>query len=118
MTSIEIDTEAAGPPAVEAVGLGWTYAGRPVPALSDLTFRLEPGRVLLVLGPSGSGKSTLARALAGLVPHTLAGLQVDGARIDEIAAAAVVDPTAGGDPVKLDKAAATKIFTAALEGKV
>ena len=52
------------------------------------------------------------------VPHTLAGLQVDGARIDEIAAAAVVDPTAGGNPVKLDKAAATKIFTAALEGKV
>ena len=81
MTSIEIDPAAAGraatpntgPPAVEAVGLGWTYAGRPVPALQDLTFRLEPGRVLLVLGPSGSGKSTLARALAGLVPHTLAG---------------------------------------------
>jgi energy-coupling factor transport system ATP-binding protein len=62
-----------GPPCVEAVGLGWTYAGRPRPALADLTFRLEPGRVLLVLGPSGSGKSTLARALAGLVPHTLAG---------------------------------------------
>jgi len=52
------------------------------------------------------------------VPHTLAGLQVDGARIDEIAAAAVVDPTAGGNPVTLDKAAATKIFSAALEGKV
>ena len=61
------------PPSIEAVGLGWRYAGRPAPALIDLNFRLEPGRVLLVLGPSGSGKSTLARALAGLVPHTLAG---------------------------------------------
>jgi energy-coupling factor transporter ATP-binding protein EcfA2 len=76
VTSHEIDPAevgAARPPSVEAVGLGWTYAGRPGPALRDLTFRLEPGRVLLVLGPSGSGKSTLARALAGLVPHTLAG---------------------------------------------
>ena len=61
------------PPSIEAVGLGWRYAGRSAPALIDLNFRLEPGRVLLVLGPSGSGKSTLARALAGLVPHTLAG---------------------------------------------
>ena len=73
-------TESAGPerlaspaPAIEADGLGWTYAGRSRPALAGLTFRLEPGRTLLVLGPSGSGKSTLARALAGLVPHTLPG---------------------------------------------
>ena len=73
-------TESAGPerlaspaPAIEADGLGWTYAGRSRPALAGLTFRLEPGRTMLVLGPSGSGKSTLARALAGLVPHTLPG---------------------------------------------
>ena len=90
MTSIEIDRRAGGAgrrgPArrVEAVGLGWTYAGRPVPALSDLTFRLEPGRVLLVLGPSGSGKSTLARALAGLVPHTLAGAWQGSLRVGDL----------------------------------
>jgi alcohol dehydrogenase len=51
-------------------------------------------------------------------PHKLADLKVDGARIDEIAAAAEVDPTAGGNPIKLDAAAAKQIFTAALEGKV
>lgn len=100
MSSIEIDPTAddltaavggpvgpigaAGPPSVEAVGLCWTYAGRPVPALSDLTFRLEPGRVLLVLGPSGSGKSTLARALAGLVPHTLAGAWQGSLRVGDL----------------------------------
>jgi energy-coupling factor transport system ATP-binding protein len=60
-------------PSIEAVDLGWTYTGRSRPALKGLNFRLEPGRVLLVLGPSGSGKSTLARALVGLVPHTLPG---------------------------------------------
>ena len=52
------------------------------------------------------------------VPHTLAGLKVDGARIEEIAAAAEVDPTAGGNPVKFDRAAARKVFAAALAGKL
>lgn len=61
------------PPGIRARGLGWTYAGRPRPALVGLDFELEPGATLLVLGPSGSGKSTLARALAGLVPHVLPG---------------------------------------------
>ena len=73
-----------GPPAIEAVGLGWTYAGRSHPALQGLTFSLEPGRVLLVLGPSGSGKSTLARALAGLVPHTLPGQWQGRLRVGEL----------------------------------
>ncbi|HVU72694.1 MAG TPA: ATP-binding cassette domain-containing protein [Mycobacteriales bacterium] len=35
--------------------------------LSDLSFRLDEGRVLAVVGPNGAGKSTLARALSGLV---------------------------------------------------
>ncbi len=52
------------------------------------------------------------------VPHTLAGLKVDGSRIDEIAAAAEVDPTAGGNPVKFDRAAARQIFLAALDGRL
>jgi energy-coupling factor transport system ATP-binding protein len=74
-------TEAGGaaegssspPPGLEAIGFGWTYAGATRPAVDGLDFRLEPGRLLLVLGPSGSGKSTLARAIAGLVPHVLPG---------------------------------------------
>ncbi|WP_181707391.1 iron-containing alcohol dehydrogenase [Chthonobacter rhizosphaerae] len=48
------------------------------------------------------------------IPHTLAGLDVDDARLDEIAAMAVVDPTAGGNPVPLDETAAKAIFRSAL----
>lgn len=73
-----------GPPSIEAKDLGWTYAGRSRPAIGGLTFRLEPGRLLLVLGPSGSGKSTLARALAGLVPHTLPGRWQGSLRVGEL----------------------------------
>ncbi|HXR26232.1 MAG TPA: ABC transporter ATP-binding protein, partial [Candidatus Baltobacteraceae bacterium] len=64
---------AGAPPAVRAIGFGWTYAGRTRPALRDLHFTLGPGELLLVVGPSGCGKSTLARALAGIVPHALPG---------------------------------------------
>lgn len=39
-----------------------------VPVLAGLSFRLEPGRVLVLRGPNGSGKTTLLRTLAGLQP--------------------------------------------------
>ena len=36
------------------------------PSLRAVSFRLEPGQALGVIGPSASGKSTLARTLAGI----------------------------------------------------
>jgi alcohol dehydrogenase len=57
------------------------------------------------------------RAEAG-VPHTLAGLKVDDKHIDKIVAMAPDDPTAGGNPVVLDKRAARTIFKRALEGRI
>jgi len=51
--------------AAREVTLG--YDGRPV--LESVTFTVEPGERLAVLGPNGGGKSTLVRALLGqLVP--------------------------------------------------
>jgi alcohol dehydrogenase class IV len=50
------------------------------------------------------------------VPHTLAGLGVDGGKADLIAEMAIVDPTAGGNPVPLTKEGARRIFDAALRG--
>ncbi len=43
----------------------------PTLAVSDLSFRAEPGSVLGLLGPNGAGKSTLMRILAGyLLPDS------------------------------------------------
>jgi alcohol dehydrogenase len=52
------------------------------------------------------------------VPHTLAGLKVDASRREQIADMAIVDPTAGGNPVKLTKEGALEIFDKAMAGEV
>ena len=49
--------------------VSYRYPGVERPALSDVSFALEPGEFCLLAGLSGSGKSTLLRAACGLVPH-------------------------------------------------
>lgn len=52
-------------PALEVSGLSHSW-GRKT-ALSDLAFRLQPGRFCALLGPNGAGKSTLMAVLTGLI---------------------------------------------------
>jgi alcohol dehydrogenase class IV len=52
------------------------------------------------------------------VPHDLGGLKVDGSKLDTISEMAVVDPTAGGNPIRVTKEAAKKLLNAALKGDV
>jgi len=49
-----------------------------VRALDGVSFALEEGRTLAVVGESGCGKSTLARAVTMIEPPTSGLLQVDG----------------------------------------
>jgi phosphonate transport system ATP-binding protein len=46
----------------------WKSYDRRIPILKDVSFRLERGEMVALIGASGSGKSTLIRAIAGLVP--------------------------------------------------
>ncbi|MNP48261.1 Alcohol dehydrogenase 2 [compost metagenome] len=52
------------------------------------------------------------------VPHTLFELGVDDQRADLIADMAIVDPSAGGNPLPLTKAGVTEIFQAAFHGRL
>ena len=64
--------------AVEARGLTLRYAEALRPALVDVSFRIEPGELVAVVGPVGSGKTTLARALGRMVPVEPGELFLDG----------------------------------------
>src|SRR5205823_1182410 len=48
-----------------------------------ISFSLEPGQGLGVIGPTGAGKSTLARALVGVMPVSRGYVRLDGASHDQ-----------------------------------
>ncbi|HYF65635.1 MAG TPA: phosphate ABC transporter ATP-binding protein, partial [Herpetosiphonaceae bacterium] len=56
-----------------------TAAGEPL--LKDVSFRVEPGAIVTLLGPSGSGKSTLLRTLNRLNEPPAGSVWLDGADI-------------------------------------
>jgi putative ABC transport system ATP-binding protein len=68
------------PPIIVAQGLSKTYrSGRiAVPALKEVSFSVERGEFVSIVGPSGSGKSTLFYLLGGLTRATAGSVSIDG----------------------------------------
>ncbi len=59
--------------------------GETTPVLKNVSFALDHGDALGIIGPSGSGKSTLAKALVGVwvSNHVLSSVRLDGADLDQ-----------------------------------
>jgi PrtD family type I secretion system ABC transporter len=57
--------------------------GAEKPILQGISFTVEPGHGIGVIGPTGAGKSTLARALVGVMPITRGTVRLDGATHDQ-----------------------------------
>ncbi|MGH2353033.1 MAG: ABC transporter ATP-binding protein, partial [Chloroflexota bacterium] len=91
-SAIRDDTGAALPPgplSVEFDRVTFTYPGGGEPVLRDVSFCLEPGQVLGLLGRTGSGKSTIARLLFRFYDATtgavrLSGIDLRDARVGDV----------------------------------
>jgi alcohol dehydrogenase len=123
-------------------GLGAIHAlSHPVGALYDthhgMTNAVFMPYVLVVNRPAIEAKLARLAAYLGLaptfeafqhaiiglrlrldVPHTLAAFNVDGSQRERIGDMAIVDPTAGGNPVELTRDRALEIFDRAMEGRI
>ena len=62
---------------IDVQNLSFSYGDRPV--LHDISFRVEKGEFLSILGPNGVGKSTLFRCVLGLLSGYTGQVLVDGA---------------------------------------
>jgi ATPase subunit of ABC transporter with duplicated ATPase domains len=56
--------------AVTVEKLNFTYPGTAVPVLTDISFNIEAGERVAIIGPNGIGKTTLMRCLAGELTPT------------------------------------------------
>jgi iron complex transport system ATP-binding protein len=70
---------------VESLAFG--FPGRTVGR--DVTFTLEAGEVMCVLGPNGGGKTTLFRTLLGLLGKHSGSIKLDGTPIENLGRADV-----------------------------
>lgn len=53
--------------------------GTSLPIIKGLSFALQPGETLMLIGPSAAGKTTLARILMGIWPASSGKVRLDGA---------------------------------------
>ena len=55
-------------------------------ASDHVSFGIEKGKLVALLGPSGSGKSTLLRMIAGLEMPNSGDIYIDGKRVNDVPA--------------------------------
>lgn len=69
--------------AIRFENVGFSH-GEQSPALSNVSFSVEPGRSLAILGPSGCGKSTIVNLLLRLYDHDAGAIHLDSFALGEL----------------------------------
>jgi subfamily B ATP-binding cassette protein HlyB/CyaB len=60
------------------------YPGSPTPALKEISFDINPGQVVGIVGRSGSGKTTITRLIQGLYRPQAGLIRIDGQDLKEL----------------------------------
>jgi subfamily B ATP-binding cassette protein MsbA len=80
-------TLPAGDGRVSFENVDFTYAG--APALDGLTFTVEPGQTLALVGPSGAGKTTVFNLIARLYDCSSGAVLIDGHNVRHVTIASL-----------------------------
>jgi ribose transport system ATP-binding protein len=65
---------------IDMTGIGKSFGG--VPVLTDVSFGIERGKVVALLGANGAGKSTLMKILSGTYTRDAGTIFIDGRPVD------------------------------------
>ncbi|MDD0968064.1 MULTISPECIES: lipid A export permease/ATP-binding protein MsbA [Pseudomonas] len=63
--------------------LSFTYPGTERQVLDDISFSVEPGQMVALVGRSGSGKSTLANLIPRFYHHNKGEILIDGVEVEQ-----------------------------------
>ena len=69
---------------LEVQNISGGYGSAPI--LSDISFQVEKGKMVGILGPNGCGKSTLLKVISGIMSPTFGTVIIDGMSIDQYSA--------------------------------
>jgi subfamily B ATP-binding cassette protein HlyB/CyaB len=69
---------------IEFEDVTFHYPGSPAPAVKDLSFAIQPGQVVGIVGRSGSGKTTITRLIQGLYRPQAGLIKIDGQDVKEL----------------------------------
>ncbi|MBV7317153.1 type I secretion system permease/ATPase, partial [Shewanella sp. NIFS-20-20] len=69
---------------IEADNISFSYQNSPKPILHPMSFTIEPGEKVAIIGRNGSGKSTLAKIITGLYQPSGGSLRFDGTHSHQI----------------------------------
>jgi NitT/TauT family transport system ATP-binding protein len=77
------EARACAPSGIEVAGLSHVFrrAKSPTHALDCIDVTIPAGEFVTIVGPSGCGKSTLLRIIAGLLPHTVGSVKLNGQEV-------------------------------------